>query len=103
MIIKRFNEQEEIIEISNERVTEMIQELKRINSLLEDKSKDIHSMYNELVNFRSKSSTANNQIDDTYLNMEMIVSNLEEITSKVDTVVESLNDYIENGPKYLYG
>ncbi len=51
MKIKRFYEQEEIVEISTDRVTDMIQELKQINSLLDTKSKDIHSMYNELVNY----------------------------------------------------
>lgn len=103
MKIKRFNEQQEIVEISTDRVSEMVSLLKQINSLLDNKSKDIHSMYNELMNFRSKSTTANNQIDDTYLNLEGIVHSLEEITSKIDTVVESLDDYIENGPRYLYG
>ena len=38
MKIRKFNEQEEIIEISNDRVNEIVQELNSINSLLQDKS-----------------------------------------------------------------
>jgi len=103
MKIKKFNEQEEIVEISNERVDEILSELQLINDKIEDQAKSIHAIANELMNFRSKSTTANNQIDDSNLTLEELVSSLEEASTKIDTVIESLEDYKENGPRFLYG
>ena len=103
MRIRKVNEQEELIEISNERVSEIIQELVKINSEIQSNEKNIQSMCNELLNFRSKSTTANNQIDDSTLNLEVVSSSLQEINSNIDSIIESLNDYSENGPKFLYG
>ncbi len=103
MKIKKFNEQEEMVEISNERVEEMLLELSQTASLFESKQKEIESICNELLNFRSKSTTANNQIDDSTLNLELISDKIEEINSSLDSVIESLKDYTENGTKFLYG
>jgi uncharacterized coiled-coil DUF342 family protein len=103
MRIKKFLEQEEVVEISNERVDEIISTMQVMNSSIEDHSKKLQSIANELMNFRSKSTTANNQIDDSNLTLEEIVSNLDDIASKLDAVVTALEDYKENGPRFLYG
>lgn len=103
MKIRKFNEADEVIEISNDRVTEILLILNQMNSNFQSKEKEIQSICNELLNFRSKSTTANNQIDDTTLNLEVVSTKLQEINSSLDVILESLNDYLENGPRYLYG
>jgi hypothetical protein len=103
MRIKRFTEQQESVEISTDRVEEILQELKSVITQL-SKSKELStSLSNELSNFRSGSRTANNQIDDSALNLDLAASKLEEASSVIDEVIKSLEDYNEKGPRYLYG
>lgn len=101
--IKRLAEQQDAVEISTDRVEEIISELRSAISRLA-KSKDMAmSMSNELSNFRSASRTANNQIDDAAINLDLASSRLEEASTVLDEVVKSLEDYNEKGPRYLYG
>ena len=101
MKIRRFNEAEEM-NISNERVEEIINELSSMTSDINEKTKSISTLAGELENYRSKSKQANNQIDDASLNMDSLKSKLDESTTLLDNIIDLLQDYTEGGEKYLY-
>lgn len=101
MKIRRFNEAEEM-NISNERVEEIINELSSMTSDINEKAKFIATLASELENYRSKSKQTNNQIDDASLNMDSLKSKLDESTTLLDNIIDLLKDYTESGEKYLY-
>ena len=102
MRIRKFNESEEPIMISNERVDEIINDLSSIASEIDKKAKIVNGLLNELENYRTQSKKSNNQIDDASLNMDSIKVKLDESTTLIDNVISILKDYTENGSKYLY-
>ena len=101
MKIKRFNEAEQV-DISSERVNEMIEELKDFASIMSDKSKYIESLLNELNNFKSESTKGNDQIDDSIAALQIIKKDVDDSNDKIDTIVNNLLDYNEGGRKYMY-
>lgn len=103
MKIKRFNESiEENIDISQERVGEIIEELKDMLSIFEDKTKTIESYTNEFNNYKSNSKKGNDQIDDSIAALQVIKKDLDNTIDKVDTVINNLVSYNDEGRKYLY-
>jgi predicted nucleic acid-binding Zn-ribbon protein len=104
MKIKKFNEafDDEILDISSEKVSEMIEALTNSASNINKEKEKINSIYDELSNFRSKSKDKNDQIDDSVSNLELIRSKIAEIIDLIDNVNTELNNYNENGRKYLY-
>jgi len=102
MKIRRFNEAEESINISNERVGEIIKELSSLSSDIDSKAKMINGLLSELENYRSNSKKSNNQIDDASLSMDSVKSKLDESTSLIDNIINLLKDYNEGGEKFLY-
>ena len=102
MKIKKFNESEEQLNISNERVNEIINELSSMASEIDANLKDFTSLFSELENYRTTSKKSNNQIDDASISIDSIKTKLSESTILVDSVIGLLKDYNENGSKYLY-
>jgi uncharacterized coiled-coil DUF342 family protein len=102
MKIRKFNEAEETINISNERVDEIINELSTIASDVDEKAKSVNALLNELENYRSKSKTSNNQIDDASISLDSVKIKLDESTTLIDNIIGLLKDYNNNGSKYLY-
>ena len=102
MKIKKFNEAFDTIDISNDRVNEIIEDMREIVSNLEDKNKKIKSYTNELNNYRSSSKKGNDQIDDSISAFEIIVKNNDESIDKIDTIINNLLDYNDNGRDFLY-
>ena len=101
MKIKRFNEDEQV-DISSERVSEINEELKDFAAIMLDKSKYIESLLNELNNFRSDSKKGNDQIDDSISALQVMQKDISSCSDKIDTVINNLLDYNEKGRKYLY-
>jgi len=101
MKIKRFNEDEQV-DISTERVNEMVEQLRDFASTMNDKSKLVESLINELNNYRSDSKKGNDQIDDSIPALQVIKKDIDYSSDKLDTVVSNLLDYNEGGRKYLY-
>ena len=65
MKIRKFFEADETVDISNDRVKEIMDQLSNIASTIDAKKEEIQSLTNELSNFRSKSKSQyikNNQI-----------------------------------------
>jgi hypothetical protein len=99
MRIKKFNE---ALDISSERIGEMIGELKELLTSLEEDNKVIERYLNELEDYKSESSKGNDQIDDSLAAFQIIKQNIDEAIDKTDTVITNLNDYKENDRQYLY-
>jgi prefoldin subunit 5 len=103
MKIKRFHENiDEEVNISQERVGEMIEELKEVLSDLEDRSSTIDSYLNELENYQSKSTKGNDQIDDSISSFQIAKRGIDDSIDKIDNVINNLMSYNEEGRKYLY-
>jgi chromosome segregation ATPase len=101
MKIKRFNEDEQV-DISSERVSEINEELKDFAAIMLDKSKYIESILNELNNFKSDSKKGNDQIDDSIAALQVIKKDVDDCNDKIDTVINNLMDYNDGGRKYMY-
>lgn len=99
MRIKRFTES---LEISPERIREMIEELKELLTSLEEDNKVIERYLNELEDYKSESQKGNDQIDDSLAAFQIVKKNLSEAIDKTDTVVSNLVDYNQNDRQYLY-
>lgn len=102
MKIKRFNENIEDMDISPERIGEMIEELKDFLSSLEGRNKMVESITSELENYKNQSKKGNDQIDDSIAALQIAKKDLDDTIDKIDTVINNMLDYNENGRKYLY-
>lgn len=101
MKIRKFNEDEEV-NISSERVYEILKELKQFSSQLGENSKMMESLINELSNYKSDTTKGNDQIDDSIASSQFVKSNIDDAIDKVDNVINNLMDYNDKGRKYLY-
>ncbi len=101
MKIKRFFESDQV-DISPERVAEMIEDLKDYVSEIEDKSTKVDALSSELSNYKNNSTKSNDQIDDSIAALQVIKKDLDDCVDKLDTIIQNLDDYNNNGRKYLY-
>jgi uncharacterized coiled-coil DUF342 family protein len=102
MKIRRFLEQEELNNISQERIEEIIDEVREMTSNLKEKNELCDSLINEFSNYKSDSGKTNDQVDDSISNLQLVRKNFEDIIDKLDNVVNNMSDYSESGRKYLY-
>lgn len=102
MKIRRFNEDVEQLDISPERVGEIIEDLRDFVSTIEDKNKIVESYINELNNYKNRSKKGNDQIDDSIAALQVVKKDLDDSLDKVDTIINNLMDYNDEGRKYLY-
>lgn len=103
MKIRKFNEADEQVDISSDRIAEIISELKEFASLVDSKGEIVEGISNELNNYKGASKNGNDQIDDSIANLQLIKKCVTECTDKIDNVIKNMSDYNENGRKYLYG
>lgn len=101
MRIKRFNESEEV-DISTERIDEIVKELNEISASIKDKNKTIESLNSEFNNYVSDSQKGNDQIDDSIFALQIIKKNLDDTQYKIDTILQNMKSYTDEGRKYLY-
>lgn len=102
MKIRRFFEAEEQKDISTERVDEILKELKEFTSQLEEKSKLTDALETELSNYKNLSTKSNDQIDDSIAALQIIKKNVDDSIDKLDTIIINLEEYKDQGRKYLY-
>lgn len=102
MKIRKFFEQDENVDISNDRIKEILEQLTTISSDLDTKRESVISLTNELSNYRSKSKTSNDQIDDSVSNLEQVKENISSVITMLDTISKNLKDYDQSGRRYLY-
>ena len=102
MKIRRFFEAEEQKDMATERVDEILKELKEFTSQLEEKSKITDALETELSNYKNLSNKSNDQIDDSIAALQIIKKNVDDSIDKLDTVITNIQNYNEQGRKYLY-
>ncbi len=102
MKIRRFFEAEEQKDLATERVDEILKELKEFTSQLEEKSKITDALETELSNYKNLSNKSNDQIDDSIAALQIIKKNVDDSIDKLDTVITNIQNYNEQGRKYLY-
>lgn len=101
MRIKRFYETEQA-DISPDRIEEIVKEIIKISDSIKDKTKTIESLTGELTNYVSDSRKGNDQIDDSIFALQVIKKNLDDTQDKLDTFLQNMNSYNDEGRKYLY-
>jgi ABC-type transporter Mla subunit MlaD len=101
MKIKRFFESDQV-DISPERISEMMDDLKEFIASVEDRSKKVEALGTELSNYKNNSTKSNDQIDDSIAALQVIKKDLDDCIDKLDTVVNNLDSYNVDGRKYLY-
>lgn len=102
MRIRKFNESEEQMDMSPDRVGEIIESMRNLSSSLDDKNKMIESYINELNNYKNKSKKSNDQIDDSISSLQIIKKDISNSLDKSDTVINNLLNYNDEGRNYLY-
>ena len=102
MKIRRFFEAEEQKDMSTERVEEILKELKEFTSQLDEKSKFTDKLQMELSNYKNLSNKSNDQIDDSIAALQIVKKNVDDSIDKLDTIITNIQDYSEEGRKYLY-
>ena len=102
MKIKKVFESEEELDISASRVGEMIEDLREFASTIEDKNKITESYISELNNYKNQSKKGNDQIDDSVVALQIVKKQLDDSLDKIDTVINNLMDYNDEGRKFLY-
>jgi len=102
MKIRRFFEAEEQKDLATERVDEILKELKEFTSQLEEKSKITDALETELSNYKNLSNKSNDQIDDSIAALQIVKKNVDDSIDKLDTIITNIQNYNEEGRKYLY-
>jgi methyl-accepting chemotaxis protein len=101
MRIRRFNEKEQV-DISSDRVDEILKDLKEMAASIDDKNKVVESLGNEFNNYKNDSQRGNDQIDDSIFALQEVNKELSKSLEKIDTVIQNLQSYSDEGRKYLY-
>jgi predicted lactoylglutathione lyase len=102
MRIKRFYENIDNGDISKERTSEIIEDLRVHVSDINSKKEYFESILVELNNYKSKSTKSNDQIDDSIVNLDLIIDDFKSTIDNIDNVINNLVNYTENGREYLY-
>ena len=82
MKIKRFNESEQL-DISTERLGEIVESVKEMMYFIDDKSDFLESLLNELNNYKNESSKGNDQIDDSIASLQVAKKDVDNILDKL--------------------
>jgi prefoldin subunit 5 len=93
MKIKRFFESEQV-DISEDRISEILKELGDFITNIEDKSKTIESLGAELSNYKNNSKEINH-IDKSISELQITKNDLDNCILKLENVVDNLNSYKE--------
>ena len=103
MKIKRFNEDLEDMSstISLDRVNEISNNIKDVIDYLSEKKEFLIDIINEFDNYKTKKKS-NNQIDDAISNLQLSKSNVSDTIDNLDSVINDLKSYSDNGEEFLY-
>jgi methyl-accepting chemotaxis protein len=108
MRIKRFYEQDENQEfdentkLSPDTISEILKKIEEITAIFAEKKEELENMTDTVSNFKSNSTKANTQIDDSLLYLQEISQKMKDSVQRLDDVHKNLTDYNESGEKFLY-
>lgn len=101
--MKKFTENMNPSELSNERVESLKGELEDITTNVTNDLAKIKNIQSEIDSYRKNGeANKNDQLDDSYIKMLEIISEFEEVIAKINTISSNLDDYNNNGRQYLY-
>lgn len=98
--IKKFYESSE--EINNDTVRDIISQVNDVIEKTGGMRETIQNLYKLLDKYTSPSEESNDQIDESTIKLNYTDKKLEEVESNLTSVKEYLNNYIEDGRKYLF-
>lgn len=98
--IKKFYEARE--DINNDSIRDIISQISDIIEKTGGMRDTVQSLYNLLDKYTSDSEESNDQIDESTIELNATDKKLEEVESSLTSVTEYLNNYIEDGRKYLF-
>jgi len=98
--IKKFYEARE--EINNDSIREILSQVNDVIEKTGGMRDTIKNLYNLLDKYTSESEESNDQIDESTIELNATDKKLEEVESSLTSVTEYLNNYIEDGRKYLF-
>lgn len=98
--IKKFYEARE--EINNDSIREILSQLNDVIEKTGGMRDTIQNLYKLLDKYTSESEESNDQIDESTIELNATDKKLEEVESSLTSVIEYLNNYIEDGRKYLF-
>jgi hypothetical protein len=108
MRIKRFYEQdenqefEEKVKLAPETIDEILKKIEVFSALLDEKLEELEDITDTIANFKSNSTKANTQIDDSHLYLQEVSQKLKDSVNRLDDIHNNLKNYNESGEKYLY-
>jgi len=98
--IKKFYEARE--EINNDSIREILSQVNDVIEKTGGMRDTIQNLYKLLDKYTSESKESNDQIDESTIELNATDKKLEEVESSLTSVTEYLNNYIEDGRKYLF-
>jgi len=98
--IKKFYEARE--EINNDSIREILSQVNDVIEKTGGMRDTIQNIYKLLDKYTSESEESNDQIDESTIELNATDKKLEEVESSLTSVTEYLNNYIEDGRKYLF-
>ena len=98
--IKKFYEARE--EINNDSIREILSQVNDVIEKTGGMRDTIQNLYKLLDKYTSESEGSNDQIDESTIELNATDKKLEEVESSLTSVTEYLNNYIEDGRKYLF-
>ncbi len=98
--IKKFYEARE--DINNDSIRDIISQISDIIEKTGGMRDTVQRLYNLLDKYTSDSEESNDQIDESTIELNATDKKLEEVESSLTSVTEYLNNYIEDGRKYLF-
>lgn len=98
--IKKFYEARE--EINNDSIREILSQVNDVIEKTGGMRDTIQNLYKLLDRYTSESEESNDQIDESTIELNATDKKLEEVESSLTSVTEYLNNYIEDGRKYLF-
>ena len=98
--IKKFYEARE--EINNDSIREILSQVNDVIEKTGGMRETIQNLYKLLDKYTSGDEESNNQIDESTIELNATDKKLEEVEYSLASVTEYLNNYIEDGRKYLF-
>jgi DNA repair ATPase RecN len=89
------------VEISEERVMEIVDMVKDMMSEFDESKSELESLLAELSNYVDMAKKSSDQIDDSISSLQIMRSDISNIIDKGDNIISNMISYKEDGRKYI--
>ena len=87
--------------LSSDKIQELNKDLISIAESIDENIDKIDNIKNDIFNYTSKGQDTNNQIDDSYVDLNTLYDKLKDSLTLISSIDSKLKDYSENGTQYL--